>query len=697
MLRFRLNDIILEYDPVNWDSVNRVISRSEFYFGMMRKFNGEYFFIKDGYQYLKLLQDADGINSECTLTVELYKPETGEFETLYTGKLDFTTYREVQDGTVGIKINCIDTSFAEKLMSREELEVDYFNLKTIDGETIEPFENETYTVLVKGTELMQTGEILVPAQNHNGEYSSKYWTFDLEVISGAFCRQNTFEEFTSSDQAFIVFDYNSTLKMNLKLKGSVLSWPGWFKIILTRYNSEGHVVLAWTLYEKISGGTRTININEDFIIPASQGDWLLLTALFPDAVGYYQRLTFSETKITCEISDIEDAGQHQAIMPLEAFTRVVHQLTNEQFAVNSDFFGKTENGYDSDGAGALTAILTGKSLRQFTEFQFNTSFKKLFSEYNKLFNLGLAIENDTVRIEPKTYFFDQDIVLDITGIEINTFDRTFCKQLSYNEIEVGYIKDAYEEIGVLVEYNNKVSYSTILAIKQKLDLLMNYRADMIGIELARREVYVSGDNMDSSWDDKVFFFDLERFEIFDIDFIQKTDEGFEEIGGISENKTYGNLNLTPARVLGRWGWMLVAGLQKHIDSFIKFNATDIPTTLYTKKTDETFTVYENADIKPSELSSMSLTGYSVKFKAPVTNEQFEKIASNPYGLIKFINPVSGMESYGWLKEVSTKPIDRETNWELWEANNTIIVLYGIITEDSLYYLCTENDYTLILE
>ena len=56
-----------------------------------------------------------------------------------------------------------------------------------------------------------------------------------------------------------------------------------------------------------------------------------------------------------------------------------------------------------------------------------------------------------------------------------------------------------------------------------------------------------------------------------------------------------------------------------------------------------------------------------------------------------------MESYGWLKEVSTKPADRETNCELWEANETILVLYGIITEDNLYYICTENDYTLILE
>ena len=214
------------------------------------------------------------------------------------------------------------------------------------------------------------------------------------------------------------------------------------------------------------------------------------------------------------------------------------------------------------------------------------------------------------------------------------------------------------------------------------------------MEFARRLQKNSDETEDSQYDKDNFVLNVTE----DGDnWKQRTTEGFTNITGIDFIDTPGNLEITPARNLSRWGWMLSAGLQKYAESVVKYNSSDQPTDLSTTLNGDT--VAENQNIPVTDLENPLFTGKKIIFSAPLTLQNYNllKTGDNKYKLIKVWDPVKEMYRFGWIKEASVESVDKATNWELIEAKDAVEVLSYWLWNDGFKILWNDGGGILLNE
>jgi hypothetical protein len=329
----------------------------------------------------------------------------------------------------------------------------------------------------------------------------------------------------------------------------------------------------------------------------------------------------------------------------------------------------------------------------------SSSFEKLFSSIANIFNLGLGIENtystDNVLVNPKvvieekTYFYQQLIILQIDTL--SDLEYMPDKTLLYQGIEVGYNKIQNDNIYGQAEYNNKATYATpLIPFTNKLSILSDIRADGTGIEQLRTTPIGSELRNDK--------------EIFIISCIKKSNLNSGQLTSLQEEDTtilyvqgvypiIFNSDITPARMLLNCGDFISIGLQNNIHNKITFQKSEKPTKVLTQKGIEA--ISENSNVDISRLKTPYLKGEIVRFNAPVGTTEIKAIESNKHGLIKFYDYIDKRYRYGWIKEVSTNPVDKTTNWELMLAVGEYFSNFGYwLAEDGSYILAEDNSLIL---
>jgi len=603
----------------------------------------------------------------------------------FTGLLDFSTYKKVSEGTSGVKINVSDNSFSEKIKNRDEIPILYDGLKTIDDAAITAFTPEYIDLLLYGIETKTDAGMLI--------FPEAYTTGFLQYVIGLSLGTDNSEYYsvTSGGSNNIQEESNYFFKANV-LGTGILSGTlhfylnnggGSFKIVCGKYNA-GSLVEAYEITDFAFPVSGSITFNEEFTkdVTFVAGDYFKFYAFF--GIGGGGNIEFYETTVNFNTVEKFQETTCQAVLPANAFNRVLESITGVASALDSTFVSALN-----------LAFTNGFLLRQFpnTKAQLTFSLKDLFRAIEIPYCLGAGVEGSTFVIREKKDFFQTNVVLDITNMQLDSFALQYDPNLFYNEIEIGYAKAAYEEIAGLEEYNNKTSWATALkSIKKKLELINDYRADGTGIEFARREFYEKDNNKDTEYDRDNFMIET----VLDTTYKQRTDEDFDSVTGIDHITTPFNLNLTPARTLRRWGWMLQSGLQKILDTKVKYMTADFVTDLATKRTDESVIIYENTDVPVSELEGAVLSGFKVMFKAPASFQNILDLESDPYGLVTYINPITKIQEYGWLKEVSTNPVDKITTWELWQAKQAYVVISYWITENEIF-LTTQDGKLFIIQ
>jgi hypothetical protein len=132
----------LRYAPDGWSESGFKLIRNLKYKGLFRGISVEELtFVKDGKQYVQNVYEAEGVVGNIIFTVYRYDYVNWKYATTpyFQGKIDLTTY--VIDET-GVKVQIIDTSFVEKIKSRENVKVNLRQDKSINGFTI-PTEYDT--------------------------------------------------------------------------------------------------------------------------------------------------------------------------------------------------------------------------------------------------------------------------------------------------------------------------------------------------------------------------------------------------------------------------------------------------------------------------------------------------------------------------------------------------------------------------
>jgi len=136
------------------------------------------------------------------------------------------------------------------------------------------------------------------------------------------------------------------------------------------------------------------------------------------------------------------------------------------------------------------------------------------------------------------------------------------------------------------------------------------------------------------------------------------------------NNIQANIFLSPARNFTRWGDYVRSSLAFFEDTGkVRFNKAENLSNLSSKYGAETDVIYENKDIDISELKTPRFSGRKANFNTPLTKAQLDIISDNPYGLVEFYDYDLKDYNYGWIREVSTDRVDKDTTWELWEVAN----------------------------
>lgn len=304
----------------------------------------------------------------------------------------------------------------------------------------------------------------------------------------------------------------------------------------------------------------------------------------------------SSTEISVKTRTQFPESEVRSYMVYEFLEHIVSYLTDNQGSMRSEFFGRTDSSfpYPQDGPGSSLCITNGRSIRKLETSTVFANWEDAFTSLNSIFCLGYGFENledgsKIIRIEQKSYFYNNQL----KAVEIDTVSslkKVVEIDMLYSDVKIGYPK--IENIGQtngVDEFNtNRTFSSPLINTTNELDIRSVYRASSFEIESQRR---IAETTEESKLDDENFMIYLKRDGG---NFVVETGADFEQIIGLFDSETAYNIEISPARSLRRWGYILASNLIRSADKAFKFSFGDYNYNVATKRFGEPL-IFENGD------------------------------------------------------------------------------------------------------
>lgn len=685
MIRITLNDNVFDEEFASWQEIKTLISRSSMH-GMIISQNLDIRLIKSAYDYVDSLDLLNDVAAVCTCKIESHHSTTG-WKTEFDGLLDFTTLkRDNKEATKTITISAYSTDFANKLLERIDIDIPYDRLIGLDDSVITPFTNEYQNLDINGIEIIDNTTLNIGESinwSENTLYPSLFtisqmigWVATVaKTASGQVLLQAPSEDFVNERTFFkpinITGNISGTLNISIKNSGQNNNT---FRLLDFKTLAGIEVAVEHTTLTGVDG-LRSVSIPFDYDFDNSTR-----LALYIGSSGSITDIYATVSNV--KVISIATATPCNFVPPLELGERILESITGQSNPLSSPIFGRTDRGYDADGKGSLLFATNGKLVRQFPVgftsvdgekvAQINTSFKKWFDNYDKIFCLGAGVIYEggqyKLLVDDRRNFYQNVVIYEVDNMEAESFERVKLRDLYYSEVEVGSTYESPEEVSGLEEYMAKQKYSTPILNENKFDLVTDFITAAYPFEFSRRKVYSGTETEDYKYDNNIMLMMVYR----DTDFVQHSAQNFDEINGLPNITSYINLPITPQRILREnFGWWINTGLKGYQDKYLKYNKSDINTDLDTLKVGDIENITENSNIRINSLDTPYFTGEIDMFNAPIGSATVSVLQADPYGLVKYINPLNGVVTYSYIKEVSSSLIDKSTNFELWVTTGFI--------------------------
>jgi len=687
--------------PKGWQDGELTFIRDPKYKGVIESYSTTSFeFVKKARDYIQKAYDNFGIDYEIKIFIDIQINSTFKYARYFTGKLDLSTYGI--DST-SVKCEIINTGFQNAILNRDDIDVDLLNTKFIGGGTnsMEQIAGmpsdltlDSYTAQANADWKFSIFNIrdarsgsyshYVPMVIQSSEFESgevRGQSFDSTDVFFVSVAERTVD-FVGNVKVRMIQNFQTSandfsIQMNLNLNGSSI-----------KFYSDSITDVEEVVFE--------FDINE-LGIDLVPGDELSLTAT-SSGPNYYS-ITYLDSAVSLN-ETLQDTLPEILIpgYPVYEFTtRILQLYSGETNPLYSDWLGRTDSSpetYSSDGGGALLVFTKGQWIRQFPIEEdgailqtINGSLSKIFNTLNATQNIGLGFEViggvNKVRIEEEKYFFDveenPDVATDGKYWKVNQIldlsehlnDEVISKEVLpdwyANEIESGYSNFEYENIQGLKEFNTKSTYATpIKSVKNKLNLVSDYRFDTQGVNKLRDKEYNDTATEDVKGDSNVFGFDVKRDTIF----VAKTDDDFALVsGGVDPTQSY-NLFYTPRRNTERHG-SRISSMRLAQGDEVQWMKSDKNTKLVTRLIGEVLEKPENGDIIVSSLTVGYWIPEAYITEAPVDEETIAAIQANPRGVIKL-----GTNKYGWILEVQSNNESNKGQFKLLrvDLDNTKVIV-----------------------
>ncbi len=590
-------------EPEGWDAVAFTLRRSTTYWGMEFLFTETLTFVDKGYTEVVQAYEYDGIDALVEIEIAYFVRNQAFFQ--WQGTLNYSSGYKRDRANRKVQVGLKETDFAETFKNRLDVVVDLESAKDMDGNPVTL--NAPQTIRLHGKTLYLAAEYKINqaldnsfsiSQSSTSDTSAKAYHFvppweatvtDLDGYRepGYFVPAEDYPIFYSGDYpdgltkriVTLEFRYKQTIKSSSLRKGTIAgtnatSVRGTLRFSLFVKDLDNNIIKEYPIdyrgnidtgglfgsgYIYDSGDKKvTVELPEntklvfDFFWEAESlsksgninGYQYVFAGTIDREVGY---LKMHEDSL---YPDSDCKG----FLVFEAFSNLVTLMTGKPNAFKSTFFSRIDAvGSDLiDNEYGFLTITNGLNIRKMLDkngnlFPISVSFKDLFDGLNNILNLGMRIEGDTVRIEPKNYFFQKTRKHEF--LNANDIADVPAYDYIFNEVEVGYAKWETEGINGIDEFNSSRNYLLpIKNAKKKLPLLSKLIAAGYIIEDTRRQQYKEAPTTDYKNDNETFVIHVKRE---DSKYIS-VKGGYSSSSNVFSPETAYNIKLTPARNLGRW-------------------------------------------------------------------------------------------------------------------------------------------------
>ena len=694
----KLGQYTLQYEPLNWKDDEKKLLRSSKYFGVYTELSNNLEFVKDAAKYLENAYEQFGTEFEIKLYRYVKRDAFKLPELDYVGYLDLKTYSK--EG-LKVKVKFLTGGLQSLMESQYDEDFELERTTDIQGNVIPALNYQN--INITGRQILLESLSETSSNNSNlvlftfGDFgflevfrsvpltmvyeSDDDFSGQIPAISPL-----TLDQFQAND-----FFYLSTKQGNrdrdIQYSFKVQSITGelYSFVILEVYIGKWQIENDGTFTHISSALIRSLDSRDDLTVGNTYSGTSTTASIEEENIArsvYFK--VFAQTpnqgvkQINVELSNIDfsvkqtedsnfESTNAKTLRTFDAANRLVQIYTGKNTKFQSSLFGGVQDGYQNNGKWERTAITSGTHLRNLPEAKITTSFKDIF-ELNNYFNLGWGVERingaEKVVIEEKSYFFQNKVFVDlgeIDDLKISCAPEYLYKSMTFGNNKAG----QYEEVRGLQEYNAKTTYSSYLTTADNsYDVTGQIRADLVGMEYARRKQYDNAPFEDSEYDKENWIFHLDPNQ----NILRKWQTDFSEKPIVYSPETAGNLLLTPFRSMERHSDWFLAGLTQNLDKKTRYKNGTGDVNVATKKTGDVLR-YENGNIPNNQLKKPIFKAEYLEFKYPVNYTVRKKIFGtsvvnnkdipNTNLLVQFTWKNS--KYYGWIVDLD---LNGEGNWKL---------------------------------
>lgn len=694
MLRFQLTynatSTFVE-DPLNWEALEIVLRRDRDLHGVFFEFSDTQLrFFGAGKAILDAALATDGFDAEVFCSVETRENGVGAWLPLVSGKLNLSEY---QRDRFSVEANIEQSGLAQDLRNRYDFVVDFDSPETVDGLALAPL--AASEVLLHSRNIIFQSLIEAPGGAPEAiDYSTKtvgaraytvpnmsiaiaevatVFEYGYQIIDDT---QNTTNVETFNDNYFVFESQNGgayTIQVRAAgLFAGLNSNTSRLKITIGDSIFAGFFLYSENIVTVAAGAIVNENFEEvreySFTLAPFQKIWVWWDLQFSGSGTRTISVSYTELSLRIIENTTFEPTTTAAYPAHNALAKCLQRILGYEDVLRSDVFGSqyTEpKQYAAAGDYWPFLIANGFALRAWPAIEkkdIKTSFRTLYEGLDRVFCLGLAIEEPFVRIEKREQFYLADVVATFENVDYVETTSPFI----FNEAVFGFAKWEVERVNGLESFAAESSFSLpVRTLKKRYDSVSGLVADQHAIEFTRRAQYKEASTTPEDFDSEAFII---HSTFHNPNWSSKAGEDLTYSLNIFSPETVYNIAISAKRNFLRHLPFMQSGLVRKLGQSIGFLSGKGKTTIESNVIGEGAVVVEGSGYFLNNPLAQSLfSDREVKFEAPMSLTLFNSIRNAPFEAIEY----SGSGAAGGLGnilEVRWKSASRRATVTLIDRN-----------------------------
>ena len=700
-LTYNSVDTVLPFEPKGLDSLQSVFKRDFDTFGVFFNFSNQddlkLEFAGTGRTVLKSARDVYGFDAVVNILIESRPDVNTSYSTEFEGVAVMESL-EINELYASVSFE-EQNNILKYIRDSMDVPVDVQSTKDLLGNTITGLvgTDVSYPLINFDCVLSQdtggTWGVYLQASNTFSYLTTNHFVSEnsLKWINGDIPFIDTAADTGTTNQIIfgdtlrapeLGFSYGGSVTLDIDIESAAGS-AGCNIVLYFDLKKDGVIVGTGTHTILSTIQSTTISLSDTFNVSNEDVNYTIESRCIVSAISSVNvNVTTSQWDWKMTSSYLSGAITVKSFNIYDAINKNIEIITGENNILVSDFL-QTD---------LTTLYETSGYLIRDKNKNYEYSLSTRMESVNSMFCLGYGLEYDIygqlniVRIEKVEHFFQDVEMLEITDIEIDSYQETFSDDLLFNKAEIEYKDYSKDEPTGIVssqsDYNTKAFY-----VVENLNLSGIYSKKIEAVtspflimEARGLRERISAENETDPLDEKYFIQQTDG----SLNILQNADFETENIN----SKFPFNLELNPRFILYNHALIINSALYKRdLTSVFKNQKYELSPTAkigYTSgtalfKTGDTTehasaatVLVQNADLNTGLLygGDRLFEPVLIRFKSAMTAELFELIklnhrsgAANNYGYISVTDP-DGVNQQGWLLNLTYNIVDKIGEFEL---------------------------------